>query len=113
MAYIPELLAFEETLATSYDLTSGPTTFTSSDISDYNRISVQFVGSSIRGDTEVMLQQSNDGTNYDDLENGEIFITPTNSAFTLERTVFTGKFLRISLDITDRGTLPIYLVAKR
>jgi hypothetical protein len=37
MAYIPELTALEEALASSYDLSNGDTTFTSSDIGDYTK----------------------------------------------------------------------------
>ena len=113
MAYIPELLAFEETLASSFDLSTGTGTFTSSDISDYNKFSVQFTCTGFGGTAEVKLQQSLDGTNWDDVENGDISLTSSNCNITLQQQNWISKYLRVVFVTAQQGTMSIYLLAKR
>ena len=113
MAYIPELLAFEETLASGFDLSAGSGTFTSSDISDYNKFSVQFTCTGFGGTAEVQLQQSLDGTNWDNVENGDISLTSSNCNITLQQMNWMSKYLRVVFVTSTKGTMSIYLLAKR
>jgi hypothetical protein len=113
MAYIPELLAFEETLASGFDLSAGSGTFTSSDISDYNKFSVQLTCTGFGGTAEVQLQQSLDGTNWDDVENGDISLTSSNCNITLQQMNWMSKYLRVVFVTATKGTMSIYLLAKR
>jgi len=64
MAYIPEKLALEETLASLYDLSSGGNIFTSSDISEYNKFNLQFSYSGIQGENVFVIEQSTDNVNW-------------------------------------------------
>ena len=113
MAYIPELTAFEETLASSFDLSAGTGTFTSSDIADYNSFSVQFVCTGFGGSAEVVLEQSLDGTNWDELENGDISLNSSNCNLTLQQRNWMSKYLRVRFVTAQQGTMSIYLLAKR
>ena len=113
MAYIPELLTFEETLASGFDLSAGSGTFTSSDISDYNKFSVQFTCTGFGGTAEVQLQQSLDGTNWDNVENGDISLTSSNCNITLQQMNWMSKYLRVVFVTSIKGTMSIYLLAKR
>jgi len=113
MAYIPEKIGFEETLANAYDLSIGSGTFTSSDISEYNRFSIQFVCTGFGGTAEIKLQQSLDGTNWDDVENGIISLTSSDCNFTAQQMNWMSKYLRVSLLTSQQGTMTIYLLAKR
>lgn len=113
MAYIPELTTFEETLASNYDLSTGTGTFTSSDISDYNSFSMQFVCTGFAGSAEVILEQSLDNSNWDELKNGTISLTPSNCDFTLQQRNWMSKYLRVRFITSQQGTMSIYLLAKR
>jgi hypothetical protein len=113
MAYIPELTSLEETLASSYDLSAGVGTFTSSDISDYNSFSVQFACTGFAGSAEVVLEQSLDNSNWDELENGDISLTSSNCNFTLQQRNWMSKYLRVRFVTSQQGTMSIYLLAKR
>lgn len=113
MAYIPEKIALSETLASNYNLVSGSISFASSDISEYNRFSIQFVGTSIAGEVNYCIEQSNDNTNWDVFENADLAFTSFNSNFTIERNGFNGKHVRVRIKSAKTGTLSLYLVAKR
>lgn len=113
MAYIPEKISFTETLATSYNLTSGSISFASSNISDYNRISIQFVGSSIKGAVDYCIEQSNDNVNWDVFDNADLTFGASDSHFTIERNNFNGKHVRVRIKAATAGSLSLYLVAKR
>ena len=113
MAYIPEKIGFEETLATAYDLANGATTFTSSDISEYNKFSVQFTCTGFRGETDLRLEQSLDGSTWDIIENSSISLTPSSCEITLQQMNWMSKYLRVNLLTTEQGTINIYLLAKR
>ena len=113
MAYIPELLAFEETLASAYDLSAGLGDFTSSDISDYNKFSLQFTCNGFGGTAEVKLQQSLDGTHWDDIENGDFSLSSSNCNFTAQQQNWMSKYLRVVFVTAQQGTMSIFLLAKR
>lgn len=114
MAYIPEQISLSETLATAYNLASGSATFTSSNISDYNRFSIQFVGSSISGEVDFSIDQSNDNTNWDSFDNGtNLMFTAADSKFTIERNNFNAKYVRVHIKSAEAGSLSLYLTAKR
>ena len=67
MAFLPERNFFEENLANSYDLTNGPTSFVSSDVSNFITLSLQFVYTSVNGQNVFSLFQSNDNVNWSHL----------------------------------------------
>jgi hypothetical protein len=113
MAYIPELLGLEETLATSYNLANGATTFSSSDISAYNKFSLQFTCTGFKGQTDIRLEQSLDGASWDIIENSEISLTASNCEITLQQQNWISKYLRVNLLNTSTGTINIYLLAKK
>lgn len=113
MAYIPELTAFEETLASGYDLSVGSGTFTSSDIADYNSFSIQFICTGFAGTAEVKLEQSLDGTNWDLVENSERSLNSSNCEFTLQQRNWMSKYIRVVFDTAQQGTMTIYLLAKK
>ena len=112
MAYIPELLATEEVLASAYDLSTGKSIFTSTDISDYNRINLQFSYVNVSGENVFVVEQSNDNISWlaisesHDLANG-------TGAFAIDKSEFTAKYVRVCLDTATAGTLTINLIAKR
>lgn len=113
MAYIPELLGFEETLANAYDLSSGTAQFTSSDISDYNKFSLQFTCIGFGGTAQIRLEQSLDGTNWDIVENSLKNLDASNCEFTFQQMNWMSKYLRVNLLTSQRGTMTIKLLAKR
>lgn len=113
MAYIPEKIAFSETLATAYDLSGGAQSFPSSDISDYNRFSIQFVSSNVSGEVDYCIEQSNDNTNWDVFENGDLTFNATTATFTVERNNFNGNYVRVRIKTANAGLLSLFLTAKR
>ena len=113
MAYIPAKIGFEETLANAYDLSAGAGTFTSSDISEYNKFSVQFICTEFGGTADVVFQQSLDGTNWDDVENGSLKLTSSTCNFTAQQQNWMSKYFRVKINTSQRGTMTIYLLAKR
>ena len=112
MAYIPELLAFEETLASTYDLSNGATTFTSSDISDYNKFNLQFSYSEIQGENVFVIEQSIDNVNWIEISETYDLVNGTGT-FIIDKSEFTAKYVRVNLDTATAGTLTITLLAKR
>lgn len=112
MAYIPELIAFQETLASNYDLTSGPTTFTSSNISDYTQFNLQFSYSDIQGENIFTIEQSVDNINWISITETYNLVNGTGT-FMIDKTKFTSKYMRVNLDSANSGTLTIILLAKR
>lgn len=113
MAYIPELLAFQETLASSYDLSTSLPTFTSSDISDYNKFSIQFTCTGFKGTANLLLEQSLNGTNWDTVENSEITVTSATCDFTLQQQNWASKYIRVRYTSVQEGLVTINLLAKR
>jgi len=113
MAYIPEKIGFEETLANAYDLSTGAGTFTSSDISEYNKFSIQFVCTGFGGTAEVQLEQSLDGTNWDLVENSTRSLNSSNCEFTFQQQNWMSKYVRVVFNTSQQGTMTINLLAKR
>lgn len=112
MAYIPELLATEEVLASSYDLSNGNSTFVSSDISDYNKINLQFNYTNVSGENYFVIEQSNDNVNWIAISEDYDFINGSGT-FAIDKSQFTSKYVRVDLIIATEGTLSINLIAKR
>lgn len=112
MAYIPELLAIEETLASSYNLNNGPATFTSSDISDYNKFNLQFSYSNVNGENVFVIEQSTDNTNWLEISKRYDLVNGSGT-FIIDKSEFTSKYMRVNLDTATAGTLTITLLAKR
>lgn len=113
MAYIPEKIALRETLASAYDLSGGPQSFPSSDISEYSRFSIQFVSSNVKGEIDYCVEQSNDNTNWDVFENADLSFNATTPNFTIERNTFNGTYVRVRIKSSTSGLLSLFLVAKR
>lgn len=112
MAFLPEKNFLEEVVVTSYSLSGGTSAFTSSDISKYTTLSLQFNYTSIQGDNEFILEQSNDNTNWSELS--ESYILPLGSGnFVIDKGIFSGKYVRINFTITGTGNITIKLLAKR
>ena len=114
MAYIPILDIFEETLATNYDLSLGTTSFVAAeDVAIYTLVSIQAVGANIVGNNQFVLEQSNDGTNYDEIQDAGFTLNNQTSQVTTEKINFSGKYLRVRIATANSGTVSLYLVAKK
>jgi hypothetical protein len=113
MAFIPERNYLEETLVTGYNLNLGPNEWDSSDVSMYNNFSVQIIYTAAGGSNVLSLQQSNDGANWDDIENSTVDIPVGSGSTTLDRSVFTGKYLRVNLTAGTSGSLTLKTLHKR
>jgi len=112
MAFLPQRTFLDETIVLNYNLTNGLTSFTTSDISKYLTMSLQFTYTNIIGDNEFILEQSNDSINWGNLS--EIYTLPLGSGnFIIDKNTFSGKHIRINLLNVDSGTLTIKLLAKR
>jgi len=112
MAFLPEKNFLEETIANSYDLSNGITAFTSSELSKYMTISIQFNYTNIQGENEFIIEQSNDGTNWTELsENYSLPIGTGN--FIIDKGVYSAKYIRVNFKITNNGIIIIKLLAKR
>lgn len=112
MAFLPERTYLEETLAKNYDLSNGPTGFTTSDISEFNTLSLQFIYTSAAGTNVFVLEQSNDNTNWSDLS--EEYALPVGGGnFIIDKGTFSGKYVKIDVTSTTSGNLTIISLAKR
>lgn len=112
MAFLPEKNFLEETLTSGYSLSNGVTAFTTSDVSKYRTVSIQFIYTSINGDNEFCIEQSNDSINWSYLS--EDYTVPIgNGNFIIDKNTFSGKHLRINFKIVGSGTITIKLLAKR
>lgn len=112
MAFLPEKTYIEETIANAYSLSSGPTSFQSSDLSRFTNFSIQFTCTSITGENDFVIDQSNDGTSWSILSE-EYQIKIGSSDFVIDKSIFTGKYIRVHVKNTGTGTLTIKLIAKR
>lgn len=113
MAYIPEKLVFEETLVSSYNLSNGPDTFISSDVSIYSIISFQVNASSVTGINRFKLEQSANGTNWVPLKDINYELETGGGSLVIEKSSFSGKYVRFNLTDTDAGTVSVLLICKR
>ena len=113
MAFLPERNFLEESLVSGYNLLGGPNEWSSSDVSRYNNFSTQIIFSGTGGENILLLEQSNDGTNWDEIENSTVILPTGSGSTTLDRTVFTGKYLRAALTVSGSGNLTIKAIFKR
>jgi len=113
MAFLPERNYVEQTLASSYSLSSGTSAFTSNDISRYKVISFQVVANSITGVNKFVLEQSSDGTNWVSMKDNTYELNTGGGSFIIEKSNFSGKYVRFRLTDTDSGSISIYLISKR
>ena len=112
MAYIPELLATEEVLASAYDLSTGKSAFVSTDLSDYNKINLQFSYANVNGENVFVVEQSNDNINWIAISEEYDFINGSGT-FAIDKSQFTSKYVRVDLTKATAGALTINLLAKR
>ena len=112
MAFLPEKTNIEENLITAYDLSTGVSAFTSSDISKFTSLSLQFTAVDAGGSNSFVVEQSIDNTNWATLlENSSLPVGDSN--FFIDKSFFSGKYVRIRLITTESGTLDCLLLAKR
>jgi hypothetical protein len=112
MAFLPERNFLEETLVSNYDLSNGPTGFTTSDISEFNTLSLQFIYTDVTGTNLFVLEQSNDNTNWSELS--ETYSLPVGGGnFIIDKGTFSGKYLKIEITTTTSGNLTIISLTKR
>ena len=112
MAFLPERNYLEETIATNYDLSTGVTGFTTSDISEFNTLSIQFIYDGVTGSNLFTLEQSNDNTNWSELS--EEFMVPVGGGnFIIDKGTFSGKYVKIDITTVTTGNLTIKSLAKR
>ena len=112
MAFLPEKTYIEEVIANAYDLSDGPSNFQSADLSRFLNFSLHFDCSLIDGTNTFCIEQSNTGSAWSILsENYEL--SPGSSNFIIDKSIFTGKYIRVCLTTADAGILTIMLIAKR
>lgn len=112
MAFLPEKTNIEENLITAYDLSTGVSTFTSSDISKFTSLSLQFTAANASGSNSFAVEQSIDNTNWSILlDDSNIPVGDSN--FFIDKSFFSGKYIRVRLVTTESGTLDCLLLAKR
>ena len=112
MAYIPELLATEEVLASAYDLSTGKSVFVSTDLSDYSKINLQFSYTNVNGENVFVVEQSNDNISWIAISEQYDFINGSGT-FAIDKSQFTSKYVRVDLTTATAGALTINLIAKR
>lgn len=113
MAFLPERNYIEETLLSGYTLTSGADTFQSSDISRYSIISFQVIASGINGINRFKLEQSSNGTSWVPLKDISYELETGSGALVIEKSAFSGKYVRFNITDADSGTLTVLLICKR
>ena len=116
MAFLPVSNFLEETLLSSYNVSGGATAASSSDCVEFNRFSLQIIYASIVGESSFILEQSNDGTVWDEVDSIDYSIPRGTGSFTLDKQYFSGKNLRINLSTSgtgNSGTVTAKLVMKR
>lgn len=113
MAFLPERNYIEETLVNNYSLNSGPDTFQSSDISRYSIISFQVITTSINGINRFRLEQSSNGTSWVPLKDVSYELETGAGSLVIEKSAFSGKYVRFNIIDADSGTINVLLVCKR
>lgn len=110
MAFIGSIY-FEETLVTNYDLSNGVSGFTSSNLIQFSNVSIQISHVNVSDQPLICVDQSHDNINWDCIYE-ELLPVGTDS-LTVERTNFTGKYLRFEVkDNNGQGTVSAKLIAK-
>lgn len=113
MAFLPERNHKEYTLATNYDLGNGVSAFTSVDISRFTIISFQIVANGVTGTNRFQLEQSADGSNWVPLKDIIYELSSGGGSLVIEKSAFSGKYVRLDLTDADSGNIDIYLTCKR
>lgn len=112
MAFLPERNFLEETIANTYDLSNGATGFTTSDISEFNTLSLQFVYNGISDSNIFILEQSNDNVNWSEIS--ETYELPVgNGNFIIDKSTLTTKYVKVNFLTTGSGTITIKSIVKR
>lgn len=111
MAFLPEKNYLEEHLANNSSLAT-TIEFTSSDISNFLTLSLQFTYTSVKGTNVFRLLQSLDGINFSYLTD-EFELPLGNGNFLIDKFQFTGKYLKVEFITTESGNITIKLLAKR
>lgn len=112
MAFIGDIY-LEETLADSYDLSTGDSGFTSSNLIQFNNVAIQCSQTGATGSPTFILEQSHDGTNWDEIYNAHV--SDGDGSSTIERNQFTGKYIKLSITrngVAPSGTMTVKLIAK-
>lgn len=110
MAFIGDIFK-EETLVSIYDLTSGPTGWTSSNLIQFSNIALQLTHTSVSDQPRLCAYQSHDEVNWDCFFDGTV--PEGTDSLTIERNNFTGKFVRFEVeDNNGIGTIGVKLIAK-
>ena len=113
MAFLPQRNYVEDTLVNSYNLNNGLTAFTSSNIADYNTISIQINANGLSGSNRFILEQSNDNSNWIAL-NSDIYVLDNGTGtLSIQKSNFAAKYLRVRLLDAGNGTITIILISKR
>lgn len=102
---------FEETLVTNYDLSNGVSGWTSSNLIQFRDASIQISHVSVDNQPFICIEHSHDNSSWDCIYE-ELLPFGTDS-LTIERTNFTGKFLRFKIkDTNGQGIVSAKLIAK-
>lgn len=113
MAFLPQRNFVEDILANNYNLNNGTTAFTSTNIAEYNTFSIQVNTTGLSGSNRFVLEQSNDGSNWIPI-NEDIYVLDLGSgSLSIQKTNFSGKYLRVRLLDAGNGTITIILISKR
>ena len=117
MSFLPSRTVFEEKLVDNHYISGATEYYVSGNIFDMSVLSIQIVTTEFNPDSivEVGLEQSNDGINFDEIDNSTITLI-INGSTTIERSNFSGKFLRVKLhnmSINEFGVMNVFLIAKR
>ena len=112
MAFLPEKTYLEESVITAYDLSTGSTSFVSSDISKFTSFSLQFILTNADGNNTFRLEQSNDNSNWSSL-NGDVDLPVGSTNFVIDKAFFSGKYIKIEFITTGGGVIDCLLIAKR
>lgn len=113
MAFLPERNYIQETLALNYSLGSGTNSFTSSDISKFTIISFQINTSSITGVNRFKLEQSSDNSKWVPLKDIIYELDLGAGSLVIEKSFFSGSYVRLRLTDTSSGTITVLLTCKR
>ena len=113
MAFLPQRNYVEQTLASSYNLSTGITAFTSDNIAEYNKISFQISVVGASGTNRFEIEQSSDNTTWVPVNDTTYVLDSGGGDILIQKNDFSGKYVRINLLDAGNGTLTIILIAKR
>lgn len=113
MAFLPQRNYKEQTLANSYNLSNGITAFTSDNIAEFNKISLQINTTGLTGSNSFKLEQSSDNFNWTPFNDNTYVLDLGSGSLVIQKNDFSGKYIRVNLNDATNGTLSIFLIAKR